>query len=904
MGSDFTVTDSVHGRFFTQYLDAHTLFSGAACGESIMQPDLPWNVAGIPSEAREAARAAARREGLSVGEWLTRRILRSFGDFGDRSVGREAWRPQPQPNNGYGAVEETPVISVTARDSQDMLDRVSRSESETQGAYRRMEEQLKGVGRRLEAAERSQTENNRAMSKAATEINVAAREQAQAFDELGTHVVSLNERLQRVERANANDGMREAVKALHQGMSRLADQIADTANQSATQLTSLANTVESVAGNVGEVRADSEHTMRTLDERLAQIDERVRGVERASYSSASTLERTVQTLEQNEAAKREDANEQHRQAAAITQLSETIDRLSARFSANEAQTAGAMSRLEENVANLEHRSADPAIDRRLTGIENALSDIAGRLETTERRNSGAHVEEDLRELANRVDAADKRHRDALSELRAAVKEASGHLEQEQPVAAVPPIAAAVPPVAAAALPAFDLPPFAEPSPQPAFAPLPPQTPPAPPVFDPAQFFTEQSSASGADIFAANAAQQTSTVGQESFLAAARRSARAAAAAETEHSVGGPTGGFSWSFARGGAAAPAEKGAPTRLVLIAGILLLIVTAIALGVMLSRNTSSTVVQRSGLSALLTPKPAEPSITTAPVQTPALSPTVDDESAAPTRATVPTPATQTSSTQAALPTTAPSSPVVHQRLSHTTPVTVASAPPLHEPSPQVATPPQHTASLSPMQRLAALANSGSTQGELLLGLAYLDGQGTVVNEAEAARWLERAANQGNPIAANRLGTLYEHGHGVSANAAKSTQLYEMAAKAGNLKAMHNLAVAYAQGTGIAKDYTLAAQWFTRAADLGFADSQFNLAVLYERGTGVPQSLKDAYKWYAIAAAQGDAESKTRVDTLNSQISPDDKTAAQQAVEAFHPRTMDRSANVPPDASAVLGG
>src|ERR1700743_1249453 len=159
-----------------------------------MRPDLPWNVAGIPPEAREEARAAARREGLSVGEWLTRRILRSFGDLGDQSTGRESWRHHPQPANGYGAPEETPVSSVTARDRQDMLDRVSRSESESNNAYRRIEDQLKGVGRRLEAAERSQTENNRAMSKAATEINIAAREQAQAFDQLSTHVVSVNER--------------------------------------------------------------------------------------------------------------------------------------------------------------------------------------------------------------------------------------------------------------------------------------------------------------------------------------------------------------------------------------------------------------------------------------------------------------------------------------------------------------------------------------------------------------------------------------------------------------------------------------------------------------------------------------------------------------------------------------
>ena len=59
-----------------------------------MRAELPWNVAGIPPEAREAARAAARREGLSVGEWLTRRILRSFSDLGDE--------PMPFDRPAYG----------------------------------------------------------------------------------------------------------------------------------------------------------------------------------------------------------------------------------------------------------------------------------------------------------------------------------------------------------------------------------------------------------------------------------------------------------------------------------------------------------------------------------------------------------------------------------------------------------------------------------------------------------------------------------------------------------------------------------------------------------------------------------------------------------------------------------
>src|SRR6478736_3984924 len=137
-----------------------------------MRPELPWNVAGIPTEAREAARAAARREGLSVGEWMTRRILRGFPNAATDT--NDNWR---------STVVEAPIPSqpVPVASPQEMLERVSRSEAETQHAYKAIDQQVKAVARRLETAEHNQTENNRAMTQAATQINFAAREQAQAF---------------------------------------------------------------------------------------------------------------------------------------------------------------------------------------------------------------------------------------------------------------------------------------------------------------------------------------------------------------------------------------------------------------------------------------------------------------------------------------------------------------------------------------------------------------------------------------------------------------------------------------------------------------------------------------------------------------------------------------------------
>ncbi len=88
-----------------------------------------------------------------------------------------------------------------------------------------------------------------------------------------------------------------------------------------------------------------------------------------------------------------------------------------------------------------------------------------------------------------------------------------------------------------------------------------------------------------------------------------------------------------------------------------------------------------------------------------------------------------------------------------------------------------------------------------------------------------------------------------------------------------------------------------------LGLADSQFNLAVLYERGLGVPQSLLDAYKWYAIAASNGDVESKSRIAVLTTQLSADDRAAAQRSADQFKATALDAAANAAPQMAQVGG-
>jgi len=812
-----------------------------------MQPDLPWNVAGIPPEAREAARASARREGLSVGEWLTRRILRSFSDSADDE---RNWH-----RSTLADMEASMSAASSARETDDMLDRVSRSESESRDSYRRIEEQLRGVARRLDATERNQSENNRVMNKAATEMNVTAREQAQAFEQLGTHVVKLTDRLARIEHQASSDPLRDAVKGLHQGLTRLADQMSESARQSTEQVSSLAHNIDTLAGKLAEAERATRALEEKIQSRVAALDERLQ-------ARVAELDERMKPAEK---------------------AGDAVDRLAARFSANESETAGAMTRLEESVHRLERDGgATAAMDKRLQAIEHALADIVGRLDASEHTAPQTNkIEDSLEALSRQIEASDKRNRETVSDLRAALKDTAARIDAmdgrnvrpmpQAPMAAVPAMDAT--PVN------FDLPPFPlEAPPQAAPAPFEPvpggsfDLPPPPYDMTPApgteNMYAPPPYLGGSDFPQPQAASAASA---ESYIAAARRNARATVPSP-ERSARAPMGSFTWGAPQHAAVAAKAKGGKSRFALIGAIVLIAAVAALAGITLSRGLKHTVAVPPPATSTPVPRAqaASPNYNVLPPAEPATTDGVDQSKPAPD----------------AKATTALSSPRI-------------AAPPPAAAKPQPAKP-----APSPLERLTALANAGNARAETALGLTYLDGTGVAVNEAEAARWLERAANQGQPVAAYRLGTLYERGHGVPADKAKAVEWYTVAANAGNRKAMHNLAVAYAEGSGVAKDLAEAANWFTKAATLGLADSQFNLAVLYERGMGVPQSLTNAYKWYAIAASQGDSESKARIDALSTQIAPADKDAATRAAQNFKPMAMDRAANVPPDAGEFTGG
>ena len=153
-----------------------------------------------------------------------------------------------------------------------------------------------------------------------------------------------------------------------------------------------------------------------------------------------------------------------------------------------------------------------------------------------------------------------------------------------------------------------------------------------------------------------------------------------------------------------------------------------------------------------------------------------------------------------------------------------------------------------------IARAAERGSASAQLMLALAYLNGDGGLSKDApRAARWFEAAALAGNGYAEERLGDLYAQGIGVPPNARLAADWREKAANRGIVAAQVKLGKMYLEGQGLARDSAKAHYWIQRAAIEGNAEAQFLLGQMYHAGTALEANPALAHSWFEKAALQG---------------------------------------------------
>ena len=212
------------------------------------------------------------------------------------------------------------------------------------------------------------------------------------------------------------------MKGLHQGLSRLADQVAQAATQSGHQVSQMAGNMEQLASRLDTVREDIDRGDQGLEQRLEQ---RLGAVEKSAHFNTNALDHALEKIEAQANQRAGDMVEAQRRAT---------------------QTEESLVRLEEAVARLEMRGADPATVQRMDGLERNLADVLSRLPGAER------LEDTVNSLVARLDSIENSHRELLDEIRTRQQP-----KFQEPLYA-PPQATPAPVLA----PVIEAPPFAEP----------------------------------------------------------------------------------------------------------------------------------------------------------------------------------------------------------------------------------------------------------------------------------------------------------------------------------------------------------------------------------------------------------------------------------------------------------
>lgn len=431
----------------------------------------PWSVKGVQPKTREAAKDLARREGLTLGEWLNRLI----GDVDEDTAGTSAQSgvQNNETTQSFANASQNAPFPIdppqnredTSLANQPNTNRDMVREPETS----RLTTALEQLTRRLDAAMspdggRPFPQNDATISQppvnapasvpfaAAGMIERLEATQRLAETALGRVDASLSdvrqtqtmlaERMRVMEANDPNNKSLLALRGLENALSRLSEQVFDT--QTRTQ--ALDETVGVIAQRVVGAEALANETNGRLKEAMVDLSARIAGVEQTQDDANFVAQ--FKTIDERMGAMED----------ITTQAIESVDRglglVSERVAATEALAQATNERLVEALIDLSARlvqleSIDSKEEARdlLSAIEAKNKELTRRLETLDTKIDTTRSEltqevktaiasgvdgrmaEIAKALADRLDMSERRSGEALEKIGAEMARASISLDQ-------------------------------------------------------------------------------------------------------------------------------------------------------------------------------------------------------------------------------------------------------------------------------------------------------------------------------------------------------------------------------------------------------------------------------------------------------------------------------------------
>jgi len=442
-----------------------------------MPPVAPWSVKGIDPRARAVAKSAARREGMTLGEWLNRVILddgasdaakdwddqlSNFPGFGggggggsdddgrlgelvqrlsdrleaaerrstlalssvDQSVAKIAQRIEDLEENQDDGDETHSALSRARAQQDELLDRVRRLERAGPGAgadpaaLKTVETTVGKIAERLYETERD----------VRTELDNLSHKEERRRDSTDKGLEKLGRRLDEADRKTADE-----TRALR-------DMVETRDQRTQTQLNGLDESARSLQSRIIAAESATQRAAEALAQSQEKLDTRLRDLEQARSEAvtADDVKTRIDALAREVAdVIRDTRAEAARQIAEVSKSTDTqrleraLTAAEARMSAAENRQSSALQRIGTEVARLT-KAVDQRLDRTERRLQQRLDeaeakrqskedrkDLETRLEqvrsdnTTAMKRIGEQVAKLGENLADRVNQAEQRSADAV-----------------------------------------------------------------------------------------------------------------------------------------------------------------------------------------------------------------------------------------------------------------------------------------------------------------------------------------------------------------------------------------------------------------------------------------------------------------------------------------------------------
>lgn len=866
-----------------------------------MRSGVPWSVKGIEPEAREAAKQAAQRAGVTLGAWLNQIIMEAGTD--------EVGRPTSEPHHAsapmsfaHPSMPHAPQIDMTpvAEAMRQIVQRVESSERRTSDLARQLEQTVGHLASRLDQSERVMEQTS----------------EQRTLDPLERKIQHLAERLEEAERGRT--GRRpddKAIQTLEKAVGAVVDHLDTAERRTEASLADIRETLADLSSRINEreeeeEREEAQARARAIDTHLQTLASRLEKMEHSVTGVGSqAVEAALKAINEKSDA------EQHK--ATIAGLQRNLNEITQRLERAESRTDDTLKAFERTVASIAKRLEDldrprpEVVPEAVHAIEARIEQMADRLHQTEDMTVQATqaIERAIAGMSDSLHVSENRSRETIESLHVMLERMTdrlGRLEKEAKAALSKPMLAPqigvaptagngfVPGAQAFPIPNFDaaapafgsgfgMPsaefksPFAEPAlpaerglpvPPTAAAPVAPE--PASPLSDvPPPFAMEaerREPSFDAEIPAetdeeaepeiTNPAADSARAAHD-FLAAARRAAQAAAQAGRN---GPPPNLGPAAFGEGAGrftAIESESEARRKKLILGSFVAILLVAAGFAAMRVMNGQPVIPQ--------------PVIENAgPAETPATATGSETKPAAAATAPAATEPTQGKPADMGASTTTnptPSHPEANPGDAGANSPASKAAAAQGEGAPASTTAPKAESPIVPMPRKPIAPQTTIPRTEAN-GPTLTPAPAKPVTSAplDSAPTKPTASNENPGDAASQyeLGQRYANGDGVALDLTQAARWYGQAADQGLAIAQYRLATLYEKGRGVPQDDAKARTLYEKAAVQGNVKAMHNLAVIYAEGRGTRQDFTTAARWFGEAADYGLGDSQYNLAIL----------------------------------------